>query len=292
MINPQNLQGVTDNGDTTTNDINMTAGDLNITHTASSSIINIESSYASGNAYMTIKGPSGRSGSIQFYEDGDRIWQTSALESTGFSIKEYDSGWNTRLVLEPNGDALVVGGDTATGTNPGISVERAVTGSTNAHGIQDYSVVNLDTGKAYASIDSRTTLSGSNAVDHFYGFQASPVNNNSNTITDFGTYTNAPKSNAGTITNYYGYRLRDIDISGGGTVTNNYGIYAGETLDAGTNNWFLYSAGTTASYLGGNLTINGALKLSGATRTVSTVTHDAYVEIEVDGTLRKFMLGS
>jgi hypothetical protein len=41
-----------------------------------------------------------------------------------------------------------------------------------------------------------------------------------------------------------------------------------------------------------NLGATGNVNFAGASRTASTVTHDAYVELEVAGTLYKFMLGS
>lgn len=65
----------------------------------------------------------------------------------------------------------------------------------------------------------------------------------------------------------------------------NNGIYR-----IGTDNWGLSANGALALEIGDAVT--GKINFNGATRTASTVTHDAYVELEVAGVAYKFMLGS
>jgi hypothetical protein len=91
------------------------------------------------------------------------------------------------------------------------------------------------------------------------------------------------------------YRSRDFDHA---TQTNPT-IFVHSATDPDTNNtqWLslahnqtdgVIDCGTGTLNLGGTANVNFA----GATRTASTVTHDSYVELEVAGTLYKFMLGS
>ncbi|MDO8524414.1 MAG: hypothetical protein Q7R99_02185 [bacterium] len=151
---------------------------------------------------------------------------------------------------------IVIGNSgTSVGTNPAFEIHRVVTGATNAHGIQDYSDLNMDADMAYASHDSRVNLIGSNAIDHFVSFQAVPIITNTGIVSSLYSLWSAPVISAGTTTNSYGIKLDNPALSGSAVVTNNYGLYVSSQTAGSANNYAVYTAGTAASLFGGNVGI-------------------------------------
>jgi hypothetical protein len=151
-------------------------------------------------------------------------------------------------------------------------------------------------------VDGITYLDGSvimssNASFAFGSGASSGVNLRTNTAIVQDTFELAVPDNYGRI-----FHLIDRDNLG-----NDYGqglksnptliIQSSTAAATATDEWISIShdqtdgvidCGTGTLNLGGTANVNFA----GATRTASTVTHDAYVELEIAGTLYKFMLGS
>lgn len=148
-------------------------------------------------------------------------------------------------------NSIVIGASqTPAAVNPGMVLQRAITGAANAHGYSDYTAINLGAAQAYATFDCRVTLNGSNAVDHFNGVQFAPTYNNSVTCDSMRGFSSFPIINSGTIT-----ALRHLSASpftGVGTVTTQYGLWVDDLTNGGTN-WGIWVDGATKSRFGGTV---------------------------------------
>lgn len=78
--------------------------------------------------------------------------------------------------------------------------------------------------------------------------------------------------NAGTIDEWRGIDLTGAGSSSTGTLTTSSAIYADTSLDAGTTRWFINSTSTSASRLGGDLTVSGLLKVGSGPTTLTDST--------------------
>lgn len=171
-----------------------------------------------------------------------------------------------------------------TSVDPAIYVNRAIsTGTGNAHGFADGTNVSRSGSIGYAAFDARGSVSGSSAFDHYAGFQSAPTYSNSNTMTNLYGYYYAPAvSGGGTITNAYGAYMANMQPITG-TVTNNYGLYI-EALNRGGTNYAIFTAGSTASSLGGAVTIGGSTTSTG---TIFANSVGANFRMKADGTTSK-----
>lgn len=111
----------------------------------------------------------------------------------------------------------------------------------------------LGAGKAFATFDAMSNSEGTNNMLHMVGFQSRNTHNSSGTMGQAYDFYAATVNNGGNIGDRYGMRV--VDLSGSGTASNQYGIYI-ENLTKATNNWGIYSVGTTKSYFGGKIGIN------------------------------------
>lgn len=137
------------------------------------------------------------------------------------------------------------------------------TGTGNAHGFSDSSNINRSGPIGYNSYDARIDFSGSQNYDHYVAFQALPTYGSSGTITNFyGSFTGLTVTNGVVTNNYAGYAQ---DPTGAGAITNNYGFYVENLAKGSTLNYAFYSAGSTPSYLGGNLEVDGYIQVGGKT---------------------------
>lgn len=104
---------------------------------------------------------------------------------------------------------------------------------------------------AMALYDASGGTTGTGNADHIATYQARQNHGSSGTLTHNYGFVSIPSTSGGTITNHYGFKA--FDITGAGAVTNNYGIYV-DNLTKGTNDYAIYTAGTTPSYFGGTVT--------------------------------------
>src|SRR6185312_10575443 len=88
-----------------------------------------------------------------------------------------------------------------------------------------------------------------------YGFDAN-VTFGSDATTMAASYWSAPLTAAAsyTIPSLYNYFAGNVSKGAGSSVTNQYGFYVAP-LSSATNNWAVYTAGSTPSYFGGNVGI-------------------------------------
>lgn len=126
-----------------------------------------------------------------------------------------------------------------------------LTGSTNnVRGLLVNITASLGTGFAMALYDASGSTTGSNNNDHLVAYQARGIHGSTGTLSDLSGFSSIMVNNGGNVTNAYG--LKVFDVTGTGTVTNNYGVYI-DSLTKGTNDYAIYTAGTTQSYFGGKI---------------------------------------
>lgn len=139
--------------------------------------------------------------------------------------------------------------------NPGVLLNRAApnTGG-GVHGFADNSTL-VAANIGYNSFDARMNITQGAAMDHYAGFQSYPNFNSTNGVGSITGYVSLPTMAAGNATAVYHFQASET--AGAGTVGSQYGLYIG-ALTKGTNNYALWSDGTTQSKLGGRLGIGAA----------------------------------
>ena len=112
-------------------------------------------------------------------------------------------------------------------------------------------VATLGEGLATAGIDVIIQTAGTFNNDHIVGVQSRPKHGSSGTLgVLYGSYCRT-ETYGGLITNAYGSYISNT--IGSGSISNQYGLYV-ESLSKATNNWGIYTDGTTPSRFGGNVT--------------------------------------
>jgi hypothetical protein len=112
-------------------------------------------------------------------------------------------------------------------------------------------VATLGEGLATAGIDVIISTAGTFNNDHIAGVQSRPRHGTTGTLARLYSFVSIPVANGGVNDNVYG--LFAFDATGSGAVTNQYGLYV-SSLTKATNNWGIYTDGTTPSRFGGNIT--------------------------------------
>lgn len=156
-----------------------------------------------------------------------------------------------------------------------VNVKRTLSGVINSHAYRDESALTPGAGTTgYAPYDSQYTLAGATSYDHFASFQNRPTFSGSGTITKHVGFWSLPEhSGAGTITSLYHNWV--WNVQGGGPVTNQYGLYVNELTGGGTN-YAIFTAGSTPSFLNGNVRLGSELRVDGLAAFGNVATNSAY----------------
>lgn len=135
-----------------------------------------------------------------------------------------------------------------------------LTASTNnVRAVRVASVATLSTGYAYACFDAAGSTAGTSNNDHIVGFQTRVRNGSSGTLnTLYGTFCKTG-ADAGTTTNAYGHFVDNSD--GAGTIVNQYGLYVNTLTKGTTNNYAIFTNGSTPSVFGGPICVQGTTGL-------------------------------
>lgn len=112
-------------------------------------------------------------------------------------------------------------------------------------------VATLGEGLSTAGIDVINSTAGTFNNDHIAGVQSRPRHGSTGTLVRLYSFVSIPVASGGVNDNVYG--LFAFDATGSGTVNNQYGLYV-SSLTKATNNWGVYTDGTTPSRFGGNVT--------------------------------------
>lgn len=211
--------------------------------------------------------------SSMYFHNGTKWLEISSTASHDSLVPYSGAVANVRLGYKTITAAKHIGTDTTDDggtTSAAFSVQRTLSSSVNAngHGYKDNTAFNRS-GYSYNSYDALPTMTVTNS-DHIVSFQSRFTLSPSGTVNHaYGFWSEPTFSGTGTITNNYGVYLAN-PTGGGSTVTNNYGLYVVAQSKGSTLNRAIYTAGSTPSYLGGNLYLNGSLgvgKADGASLT-------------------------
>ncbi len=134
-----------------------------------------------------------------------------------------------------------------------ILISRTVDDGTagNGHAFSDSSQVSRSGGIGYNSFDGRINFTGTADYDHYAAFQSAPNYASSGIMDNYYGLHSSLVVGAGTITSAFGTYV--ANPTGAGTVTNNYGLYVASLTKGTTNNYAIYTSGTTDSYFGGDV---------------------------------------
>lgn len=114
------------------------------------------------------------------------------------------------------------------------------------------SVAELGTGWSFCNYDAQGSTTGTANNDHIAGFQSRPRHECSGTLNNYYAFVSIPVTSGGLTTNVYGYYA--FDTTGSTRPTNQYGLYVAPLSRGLTTNLAIYTAGTTPSLFGGNVT--------------------------------------
>jgi len=160
-------------------------------------------------------------------------------------------------------DGIATVGDYGGGSSdPGMVISRDMFDGSivSGHGFVEASYFRRGGTSAFAAFDALTTMAGF-GFDHWAAFQdrgAWQPSSGAQVMNDMFGLFSKPSLDAGTVTRRYGAYVAAPTITGGGAITTQYGYYA-EALTAGATNWAFYADGTTPSYFGGAVTLNGGV---------------------------------
>lgn len=184
-------------------------------------------------------------------------------------------GENTRLTIDATGNAAI---GTSTLTSARLAVAATYSSATAAEAYNTnlsttYSIA--DTSLKQGLRVSTTATNTTGAIDNVVGGLFLNSRTGAGTTTQSDALYIRNDSNGGTVTTANG--LHVYDGAGAGAITNQYGVYVDSLTKGSTSNYAFYSAGTTPSYLGGDLTVAGGDIQNAGALTVKTTTSSALV---------------
>jgi len=215
-----------------------------------------------------------------FENSGDNFRGGLGLENNGDAYLNITSDSGIATKISTNGNSYFMGGNFGIGTsNPGAMLAVSKTYSTAVASEQYGAFINTAFGIADTGLKQGLRLNtGSNitsgTVSSVTGVLSLIGNNGSGGTTDYAhALWTRVDSGAGHVTNN-AYGLMVNDGSGAGTIGTQYGVYVFDLVKGSTNNFAIYTAGSTKSYFGGNvgigttspartLDVNGAIRIGG-----------------------------
>ena len=184
-----------------------------------------------------------------------------------------------------NGEKITIGDGGFSGSSESkLEIDYLVddSGTGNAHAFSDVSHISRGGKISYNSFDGRVTFEGTNNYGHYAAFQSAPVYNSSGKLDYLYNFITVPHVLNGIIQNNYGFTLLDPVVNGG-FIKNNYGLYIPQ-LNAGQNNYAIYTEGTTPSIFNGKLILYDRLG-------IGTSSPDKQLEVKTPkGTATEFRL--
>lgn len=202
---------------------------------------------------------------------GTQTWNNGAVTFTGYKLNVTDTASATAsklLDLQVSSASKFsvdkygiprVGAYGGGSTDAGYILSRDLfDGHTDsAHGFCAADYFRRGGGAAYNAFDAATTMVGF-PYDHWaafqdrVAFQASTIGQTMNDM--YGLYS-LPSIDAGNVTRRTGVWIAPATLTGSATIVTQTGVHI-ESLTGGTNNYAIYTAGATASYFGGAVTLN------------------------------------
>lgn len=200
--------------------------------------------------------PGGATTNVQFNDGGsfgggsDFTWDKF---TRSLGITSNASG--TAISITNDGTGISVGGNTKTGISVSGTLIPTDAGSIGIQIANNFTPV--ANGKTYYGVISSSRITTGSDITEFIGTYSAPntriILGNptfTGTLTDMAAFDAEPLMQSGTITNYYGYRLRAPQATGA-TITNAYGLYLSD-VDYATNNFAIRTGAGIVSF-GGNV---------------------------------------
>lgn len=200
------------------------------------------------------------------------------FEVQGGTAAASTNGTNIWLRAQSGGTGNTNGGDVI--LTPGGASGTGVSGILSLAGKTQVSYGVQGSASTFKGLTVIPLIISGDQTAPITGVYSLPTTSNAN-VTDLIGYETQPfqASAIKSATNIYDYYARVPTVLG--SATNSYGFYA-EDLTAATNNWAVYTAGTTKSYFGGNvgigtntpayaLDVSGDVNISGNFRVNGTI---------------------
>lgn len=200
--------------------------------------------------YSLTSGSSTYRQGFRFYDVGASIENSSGGKALDLNHSTGTAAFGTTAGSEQFYGKLYIGGSFAT------------SGTNNVRTVLANPTISLGSGFGVALYDAVGTVTGSANTDHMISYQARSIYDSSGTVGSLTGFGSILVNDGGNATNMYGFLA--YDPTGTGTVTNNYGLYV-NSLTKGTNNYAVYTAGSTPSYFGGAITANAGVVGLGTT---------------------------
>ena len=177
---------------------------------------------------------------LRFYDQGLSIDNASAVKLLDLNTTTQTIAITNELHSESVYGKLHIGGNFLTGASNDVRALRVSATAT------------LGDGFSYCNFDAQGITAGSGNNDHIAGFQSRPRHQSTGTLSNYYAFVSIPVTSGGLCTNVYGYYV--FDTTGSGRPTNQYGLYVAPLSKGLTTNLAIYTAGTTPSLFGGNIT--------------------------------------
>ena len=187
--------------------------------------------------------------------------RTSGVQTAKNYLRFYDTGLSIESaglnkILDVNTTLQTISVSGATHSEALAKIHIGGTFSTSLYNdvrsVRVSSVAELGTGWSFCNYDAQGSTTGTANNDHIAGFQSRPRHECSGTLNNFYAFVSIPVTSGGLCTNVYGFYA--FDTTGSSRPTNNYGIYIAPMSRGLTTNLAIYTAGTTPSLFGGNIT--------------------------------------
>lgn len=212
-------------------------------------------SFQAGNATAAITytfptaGPASNSYGLISTTTGTMSWANVAISGTSVTF--------SHVTVTDTSNPVQIGSLTDSSHITGLVIGTVFSsGASNAHAVTDISTFTGNNGVSFASFDSSSSTIGTSNYGHIIAFQANSFHASSGTLTNAYGFSTDFTNNGGATTNRYGYLVSDA--TGSGAVTNQYGLYISSLTKGGTLNYAIFTAGTTVSQFGGNVTITNS----------------------------------
>lgn len=144
----------------------------------------------------------------------------------------------------------------ATIVDPTLVIARDVagSGSSDAHGISDASLITRSSNIGYASFDADVVVSGTANYNHLVGLQNRNTYSSSGTVTNWDGVLVQLRATQGSITNWNSINIIAPSV-GAATVGTTYGVIVNNLAGGGATTWAFYAV-SDPSFLGGIVTVN------------------------------------
>ena len=177
---------------------------------------------------------------LRFYDEGLSIDNVATDKIIDVNTTTQTIAITNALHSESVYGKLHIGGNFITGTFNDVRALRVSATAT------------LGNGFSYCNYDAQGITAGAGNNDHIAGFQSRARHQSTGTLLNYYAFVSIPVTSGGLTTNVYGFYA--FDTTGTTRPTNNYGIYIAPLSRGLTTNLAIYTAGTTPSLFGGNVT--------------------------------------